>query len=98
MTVPLSLHCYLHGAVPVATTVNVAVCPAVTVWLAGCVVIEGATGAPGFVAETYPPHPAHTIPIAKSNTHKTAPRRFMITSLFQNVFPGSRLLETRKGN
>jgi hypothetical protein len=31
--------------VPVATTVNVAVCPAVTVWFAGCVVIAGATGA-----------------------------------------------------
>ena len=29
---------------PVATTVNVAVCPAVTVWFTGCVVIEGATG------------------------------------------------------
>ena len=28
-----------------AVTENVAVCPAVTVWLAGCVVIEGATGA-----------------------------------------------------
>jgi len=27
--------------VPVAATVNAAVCPAVTVWLAGCVVIEG---------------------------------------------------------
>jgi hypothetical protein len=26
-------------------TVNVAVCPAVTVWFAGCVVIAGATGA-----------------------------------------------------
>jgi hypothetical protein len=31
--------------VPVAVTVNVAVCPAVTVWFAGCVVIAGATGA-----------------------------------------------------
>ena len=30
---------------PAATTVNVAVCPTVTVWLAGCVVIEGATAA-----------------------------------------------------
>ena len=29
---------------PVATTVNVAVCPAITVWLAGCVVIIGAIG------------------------------------------------------
>lgn len=31
------------GAVPVALTLNVAVCPAVTVWLAGCDVIDGAT-------------------------------------------------------
>ena len=30
---------------PVATTLNVAVCPAVTVWFPGCVVIVGATGA-----------------------------------------------------
>jgi hypothetical protein len=29
--------------VPVAATVKVAVCPAVTVWLAGCAVIEGGT-------------------------------------------------------
>jgi len=78
--------------------VKVAVCPAVTVWLAGCVLIEGATGGAGFVAETYPPHPALTIPIAKTNTHKTAPSRLMITSLFQNVFPGARLLRRTKGN
>jgi hypothetical protein len=31
--------------VPIAATVKVAVWPAVTVWLAGCVVIDGATGA-----------------------------------------------------
>ncbi len=30
---------------PAATTVKVAVCPAVTVWFTGCVVIVGATGA-----------------------------------------------------
>ena len=30
---------------PVAVTEKVAVWPAVTVWLAGCVVIDGATGA-----------------------------------------------------
>ena len=29
---------------PLATTANVAVCPAVTVWLVGCVVIVGNTG------------------------------------------------------
>jgi hypothetical protein len=31
--------------VPVAATVNAAVCPAVTVWLVGCVVMAGATAA-----------------------------------------------------
>jgi len=31
--------------VPVAVTVNVAVCPAVTAWFPGCVEIAGATGA-----------------------------------------------------
>ncbi len=31
------------GAVPAAATVNEAVFPAITVWLAGCVVIAGAT-------------------------------------------------------
>ena len=30
---------------PVAATEKVAVCPAVTVWLAGCVLIDGATAA-----------------------------------------------------
>jgi hypothetical protein len=33
----------VNGAVPEATTENVAVCPAVTVTLAGCVVIVGLT-------------------------------------------------------
>ena len=33
---------------PVATTVNVAVCPAATVWFAGCVVMVGTAGT-GFV-------------------------------------------------
>src|SRR5256885_12300925 len=42
MAVPFFCHWSLSGAVPVATTVNVAVCPTVTVWLAGWVVIEGA--------------------------------------------------------
>ena len=34
----------MRGAVPFAVTVYVAVWPAVTVWLAGCVVMDGATG------------------------------------------------------
>ena len=33
------------GAVPLAVTVKEAVFPAITVWLAGCVVIAGATEA-----------------------------------------------------
>jgi hypothetical protein len=41
-------HWYVSGAVPVAVTENVADCPAVTVRLAGCTVIEGATGAGAF--------------------------------------------------
>jgi len=40
------IHWYVIGAVPAAITVNVAVCPAVTVLLEGCVVIVGATAAP----------------------------------------------------
>src|SRR5260370_31910049 len=45
MFAPFFCHWYPSGAVPLATTVNVAVCPAVTVWFPGCVVIVGATGA-----------------------------------------------------
>src|SRR5260370_2248711 len=45
MFAPFFCHWYPSGAVPVATTVNVAVCPAVTAWFPGCVVIVGATGA-----------------------------------------------------
>lgn len=43
ITVPFLLHTYVSGAVPVAATVNEAVFPAITVWLAGCLVICGAT-------------------------------------------------------
>jgi hypothetical protein len=35
----------VRGAVPVAVTEKVASCPAVTVWLTGCVVIVGETAA-----------------------------------------------------
>ena len=35
----------MNGEVPEAATENVALCPAVTVWLAGCVVIDGCTAA-----------------------------------------------------
>jgi hypothetical protein len=42
---PFLLHWYDMGAVPVAVTANEAVFPAITVWLAGWVVIAGATEA-----------------------------------------------------
>jgi len=45
MLAPFFCHWYASGAVPVAVTVNVAVCPAVTAWFTGCVEIAGATGA-----------------------------------------------------
>src|SRR5437867_759420 len=45
MLAPFFCHWYASGTVPVAVTVNVAVCPAVTVRFPGCVVIAGATGA-----------------------------------------------------
>ena len=39
---------------PVATTLNVALWPAVTLWLAGCVVIVGAVGAAVTVSVALP--------------------------------------------
>jgi hypothetical protein len=42
MEVPLPYHWYVSGAVPLAATVNVAVCPAATVTDAGWVVMAGA--------------------------------------------------------
>jgi len=42
--------------VPVVATEKVADCPAVTVWLAGCVVIEGAANLP-LALLTIPAHP-----------------------------------------
>jgi len=42
MLTPPLRHWYVNGAVPPAVTEKEAVCPAVTVWPAGCVVMEGA--------------------------------------------------------
>ena len=43
MLTPLRCHWYDSGAVPEAETLKVTGEPALTVWLAGCVVIVGAT-------------------------------------------------------
>src|SRR6185436_12300099 len=43
-----------RGAVPEAVTLKVAVCPAVTVWFAGCVVMLGGTAAGCTVTTSVP--------------------------------------------
>ena len=55
-------HWYMSGAVPAATTENVADCPAVTVWFAGCVVIVGAVGFedPNLEVAAVHPHSSNT--------------------------------------
>jgi len=72
----------------VAVTEKEAVCPAVTVWLAGTVVIEGATGVEPLVLETTPAQPefANSASIAT----KTRAQRF-IMRLFHKVFSGTQL-------
>ena len=51
----------MNGAVPVAATRKVAVCPAVTFWLTGCVVIVGGEVAPVFLGLLFglPVKPEH---------------------------------------
>ena len=44
MATPPMYHWYVRVAAPVAVTLKVAVCPTVTVWFAGCLVITGASG------------------------------------------------------
>src|SRR5437667_131280 len=52
MFTPFFCHCYPTRRAPPLATANVAVCPAVTVWFAGCVVIVGATAVIVPVPET----------------------------------------------
>src|SRR5260221_11957068 len=68
---PLFCHWKFNGAVPVATTVKLAVCPAVTAWLAGCMVIVGATAAAFTVSAAAP---LVTVPaVLLTTTRKVAP-------------------------
>ncbi len=53
MFVPPFCHWYVGAGVPVAVTLKLAEPPAVTVWLLGWVVIEGAVLAPGFTVIEY---------------------------------------------
>ncbi len=65
-----------------AATEKDAVCPAVTDWLAGCVVIEGTVATDAVVVDASPEHPAEKIP--SSITATTKSDRF-IPSLLKKV-------------
>jgi hypothetical protein len=71
--------------VPAADTEKVAVCPAVTDWLAGWDVSEGAVVTEPVVLDASPEQPVERIP--SSITTKTKLKRF-IQCLFQRKFPG----------
>jgi hypothetical protein len=47
MSTPLFFQRYANGAVPMAVTLNVAVWPAMMLWLAGCEVMAGASAPSG---------------------------------------------------
>ena len=67
-----------------AVTAKVAVLPAVTIWLTGCAVIEGATEADFSEMEASPAHPVFTMASAKTN--RTQPERFMDLSALSQSF------------
>ncbi len=75
-----------------AATEKVAVCPAVTVWVAGCIVTIGATWAELFAPETIPEHPEPAS--ASATTNKIKPQRFIVR-LFRETCPGVRLAGRR---
>jgi hypothetical protein len=60
----------LEAAVPVALTVNVAVCPAVTLWAVGCAVMAGAMAGAGSGSLDPPPPHASTKPIMARQTQE----------------------------
>jgi hypothetical protein len=67
----------------VAATVNVAVWPTVTVWAAGCAVIDGAPWTALVLPETIPEHPEFAI--ASGIANKTRAQRFIVR-LFPEIF------------
>jgi hypothetical protein len=70
----------------VAATEKEAVCPELTVWLAGVVVIEGAIGVELLLLEATPAQPEFANPA--STVTKTSAQRF-IMRLFHKVFSGN---------
>lgn len=80
---------------PVAATEKEAVWPDVTVWLVGCVLMDGATGAGLLLLETIPEHPEFTI--ASSTANKTRAQRFIVR-LFHEIFSGARLVGIEMGH
>lgn len=76
---------------PVAATEKVALCPAVTVWLVGCAMIDGATRTALVLPLTNPVHPELKLTINAAN--KTVAQRF-IACLSDLIFPGEACGET----
>ena len=74
---------------PVAATEKVAVWPEETVWLVGCVLIDGGAGAGLLLPATIPEHPVSTI--ANSTDNNTRAQR-VILRLFHEIFSGARLV------
>jgi hypothetical protein len=69
---PFFCHWYLSGDRPFTATEKVAVCPAATVWLTGCVIMDGATATlPGPL--TNPAHPERQTPPSRA-TSRRSPR------------------------
>jgi hypothetical protein len=84
MFAPFSNHWKFIGAVPAATTENVAVWPGVTVWLAGCVVIVGADGGSLVVLLLAMPAQLVSIRGVAVTTARSAPKIKMLLNLRMN--------------
>ena len=65
MATPFLYHWYVSGPVPLAETLNVAVCPTVTVWLTGWLTANGVTA---FEPSNPPAQPARFSSISASAT------------------------------
>jgi hypothetical protein len=104
MFAPFSSHWKVIGAVPVATTANVAVWPGVTVWLAGWVVIAGADGGSLVVVLLLAiPAQLESIRGAAATTESSAPKIKILLNLRMNgsascaESDGTPLIETPPG-
>lgn len=97
---PFFCHWYESGAVPAATTENVAAWPAETVWLAGCVLMEGAAAGAGWLGlvvllVVYPAQPASTSRIGRSTERALKCFSLFPRFAFKNLPPRSARQQSR---